>query len=232
MIMGNRSTGWNAGLSSHGIYALWFNLLFSASGFICLSLCMGEMSSALPFSGGVFGFVRAALGPFFGFMVASCNNSNHDSGALPSSANHRASLLENSRMGLTSDEVAHQTSKPEEKMDQTIIESTSISRVASLLAASSSSRQPDSTAASNKMSSKIIAFLSSKMNVVAPVMNQMDSKELEDYERLAVLAAGGIMDESLEEALKARIGVEEELNADEERDVEVGNIEQRVPEAA
>ncbi len=72
MIMGNRSTGWNAGLSTHGIYALWFNLLFSASGFICLSLCMGEMSSALPFSGGVFGFVRAALGPFFGFMVASC----------------------------------------------------------------------------------------------------------------------------------------------------------------
>eukprot|EP01040_Poterioochromonas_malhamensis_P012008 gene12008-biopygen2530 len=30
------------------------------------------MSSALPFSGGVFGFVRASLGPFFGFMVASC----------------------------------------------------------------------------------------------------------------------------------------------------------------
>eukprot|EP00599_Poterioochromonas_sp_BG-1_P001666 CAMPEP_0173149086 /NCGR_PEP_ID=MMETSP1105-20130129/10115_1 /TAXON_ID=2985 /ORGANISM="Ochromonas sp., Strain BG-1" /LENGTH=496 /DNA_ID=CAMNT_0014063883 /DNA_START=98 /DNA_END=1588 /DNA_ORIENTATION=+ len=70
--MGNRSTGWNAGLSTHGIYALWFNLLFSASGFLCLCLCMGEMSSALPFSGGVFGFVRAALGPFFGFMVASC----------------------------------------------------------------------------------------------------------------------------------------------------------------
>ncbi len=117
-------------------------------------------------------------------------------------------------------------------MDQTIIESTSISRVASLLAASSSSRQPESTAVSNKMSSKIIAFLSSKMNAVAPVMNQMDSKELEDYERLAALAAGGIMDEALEEVLKARIGAEEELIPNEERDAEVGNIEQRVPEAA
>ncbi len=31
---------------------------------------MGEMSSALPFSGGIFGFVRAALGPYMGFLVA------------------------------------------------------------------------------------------------------------------------------------------------------------------
>ena len=71
MILGNRSTGWNTGLT-HGINAVWFNLFFSASGFFCLCLCMGEMSSALPFSGGVFGFVRAALGPFWGFLVATC----------------------------------------------------------------------------------------------------------------------------------------------------------------
>ncbi len=33
---------------------------------------MGEMTSALPFSGGIFGFVRAATGPYYGFMVACC----------------------------------------------------------------------------------------------------------------------------------------------------------------
>lgn len=31
---------------------------------------MGEMTSALPFSGGIFGFVRAATGPYYGFIVA------------------------------------------------------------------------------------------------------------------------------------------------------------------
>ncbi len=72
MLLGNRTSGWNSGLNTHGVSALWYNHLFSASGFICLCLCMGEMASALPFSGGVFGFVRAALGPFFGFMIASC----------------------------------------------------------------------------------------------------------------------------------------------------------------
>ena len=31
---------------------------------------MGEMTSALPFSGGIFGYVRAATGPYYGFVVA------------------------------------------------------------------------------------------------------------------------------------------------------------------
>ncbi len=70
MILGSRSTGWNSGINTYGLNILWFNLFFSASGFICLCLCMGEMSSALPFSGGVFGYARASIGPFFGFMVA------------------------------------------------------------------------------------------------------------------------------------------------------------------
>jgi ethanolamine permease len=69
MILGNRSALWNTGLS-HGYPSLVFNLLYGGSGFLCLNLCMGEMSSALPFSGGIFGFVRATLGPFMGFLVA------------------------------------------------------------------------------------------------------------------------------------------------------------------
>ena len=69
MILGNRSALWNTGLS-YGYPSLVFNLLYGGSGFLCLNLCMGEMSSALPFSGGIFGFVRATLGPFMGFLVA------------------------------------------------------------------------------------------------------------------------------------------------------------------
>lgn len=71
MILGNRSSGWNSGLV-HGYYSLLFNLLFSGAGYFCLCLCMGEMCSALPFSGGIFGFVRAAIGPYNGFIVACC----------------------------------------------------------------------------------------------------------------------------------------------------------------
>ncbi len=71
MILGSRSSTWSSGLIA-GYHSVLFNLLFAGSGYLCLCLCMGEMSSALPFSGGIFGFVRAALGPFYGFMVASC----------------------------------------------------------------------------------------------------------------------------------------------------------------
>ena len=70
MILGNRSTGWNSNINTYGLDILWFNLFFSGFGFVCLCLCMAEMSSALPFSGGIFGFVRAALGPYMGFLVA------------------------------------------------------------------------------------------------------------------------------------------------------------------
>lgn len=71
MILGNRGALWNTGLV-YGNSSLLLNLLYGGSGFLCLNLCMGEMSSALPFSGGIFGFVRATLGPFLGFLVACC----------------------------------------------------------------------------------------------------------------------------------------------------------------
>ncbi len=71
MILGNRSSGWNGGLL-YGYDALAFNFLVSAAGYLALCLCMGEMASALPFSGGAYGFVRAVLGPYLGFMVACC----------------------------------------------------------------------------------------------------------------------------------------------------------------
>ncbi len=67
--LGNRHFFWTSGLAN-GYDTVWINLMIVGSGFICLSLCMGEMTSALPFSGGIFGFVRAASGPYYGFVVA------------------------------------------------------------------------------------------------------------------------------------------------------------------
>ncbi len=71
MILGNRTSGWNEGLK-YGYYSFLFNLFWSGAGYISLCLCMAEMTSTLPFSGGVFGFVRACIGPYNGFLVACC----------------------------------------------------------------------------------------------------------------------------------------------------------------
>eukprot|EP00981_Chlorochromonas_danica_P012661 scaffold5245_cov183-Ochromonas_danica.AAC.12 len=46
--------------------------LVCCSGFFCLTLCLAEMTSALPFSGGLYGITRVTLGPFIGFLVACC----------------------------------------------------------------------------------------------------------------------------------------------------------------
>ena len=71
MMMGNRTAAWNSGLT-YGYPSYVLNLLFAGAGYLCFCLCAGEMSSALPFSGGAYGFVRASLGPYFGFLVACC----------------------------------------------------------------------------------------------------------------------------------------------------------------
>lgn len=69
LVLGNRNFAWNQALA-FGYDVLVSNTLIIGSAFFCLCLCMGEMTSALPFSGGIFGFVRAATGPYYGFMVA------------------------------------------------------------------------------------------------------------------------------------------------------------------
>jgi amino acid transporter len=45
-------------------------MLFSGVGYLCFAACMAEMLGTLPFSGGVYGFVRAFIGPFFGYVVS------------------------------------------------------------------------------------------------------------------------------------------------------------------
>lgn len=67
---------------------------------------------------------------------------------------------------------------------------------------------------STKLSSKVIAYLSGKLGAVAPVENMA-------HEQLAVLAAGGIMNEESQKELQQRFGIKLE----EKRDEEVGEVE-------
>lgn len=70
-----------------------------------------------------------------------------------------------------------------------------------------------------KVSGKIIAYLSGKLNAVAPLVSlsvSMDDADRRDYEHLAVISAGGVLDEGMEEALQTRFGLRVQ------GDVEVG----------
>jgi ethanolamine permease len=59
---------WRAGLTL-GFWSFIFAAVMIASVFFSLHFCIAEMISILPFSGGMYGFARVTLGPYFGFMV-------------------------------------------------------------------------------------------------------------------------------------------------------------------
>lgn len=67
--MGGHFLSWME-IYQSGFAGSLFSILFTGIGYICLCFCMAELSSALPFSGGIYGFVRAFLGPYYGFLVA------------------------------------------------------------------------------------------------------------------------------------------------------------------
>ena len=62
--------------------------------------------------------------------------------------------------------------------------------------------------ASEKLSTKIVTYLSGKLNAVLPTMNNMDEGDLREFEQLAVVAAGGELGEATLEALEVRYGSE------------------------
>eukprot|EP01033_Poteriospumella_lacustris_P017224 gene17224-12316_t len=59
---------WNTGLGV-GVIPFYLINIFWSIGVTCMSLCLAEMASALPFTGGVYGFSRGLIGPYFGFLV-------------------------------------------------------------------------------------------------------------------------------------------------------------------
>eukprot|EP00981_Chlorochromonas_danica_P004255 scaffold859_cov234-Ochromonas_danica.AAC.4 len=71
LVAGNHFHYWNAGLPDGTIDFLVATIVGGAS-YLCLLLCLAEMTSALPFGGGLYGMARVLMGPYVGFITACC----------------------------------------------------------------------------------------------------------------------------------------------------------------
>ena len=67
--LGGQYRGWTDSLAT-GFWGTIVIMLFNGIGYVCFAACMAEMAGTLPFSGGVYGFVRAFLGPLSGYIVS------------------------------------------------------------------------------------------------------------------------------------------------------------------
>jgi len=61
--------GWNQGLIEGGFGGMLIATLLIILMYGCLCISMAELSALMPFTGGVYGFARAALGPWAGLMA-------------------------------------------------------------------------------------------------------------------------------------------------------------------
>ena len=70
MIINGQISVWNFALDG-GFWELFVSTCIISFGYVCFSLCLAELVSILPFSGGAFGFVRVTLGFLVGFFVGA-----------------------------------------------------------------------------------------------------------------------------------------------------------------
>lgn len=73
IVIGGQYFSWNAGLAA-GFWNCFGAVMITGTGYLCLCTCLAEMVSALPFSGGAYGFVRMSVGPFLGFLAGCCES--------------------------------------------------------------------------------------------------------------------------------------------------------------
>lgn len=73
IVIGGQYFAWNHGLQD-GFPEFMAGTLLMGFAYLVLVLCLAEMTSTLPFSGGTYGFVRVALGPYAGFLVGNCES--------------------------------------------------------------------------------------------------------------------------------------------------------------
>lgn len=64
IVIGGQQFSWNAGLEA-GFYTTLFTVLFIGSGYYCMCLCLSELTSMLPFSGGAYGFLQSSAKSIF-----------------------------------------------------------------------------------------------------------------------------------------------------------------------
>ncbi|KAF0690039.1 Aste57867_18548 [Aphanomyces stellatus] len=71
MVVGGQCFSWNAGLVA-GTVGYGLGVVLMGAAYVCLALSAAEVSSALPFAGGVYGLARCTLGFYAGFLVGAC----------------------------------------------------------------------------------------------------------------------------------------------------------------
>jgi ethanolamine permease len=67
-------SGWNYGLLAGGFGGLLVATLIIVVMYLCLCFSLAEMSAAMPFAGGGYGFARCALGPLGGYLAGLAQN--------------------------------------------------------------------------------------------------------------------------------------------------------------
>ena len=70
ILVGNQFTYWSRGLTG-GFWAYFGSVVTIMIAFGCVSLCLAEMTAALPFSGGTYGVVRVAIGDWLSYLVGT-----------------------------------------------------------------------------------------------------------------------------------------------------------------
>lgn len=73
-VIAGEYSGWNIGLSQGGFGGLLAATVIIGFLYICLCSSIGEMSAALPHTGGAYSFARTALGPWGGFTTGLAEN--------------------------------------------------------------------------------------------------------------------------------------------------------------
>ncbi len=61
-------SGWNFGLATGGFGGLLVATVLMAIMYVCMVLCIAELSTALPYAGGFYSFTRSAMGPSMAFV--------------------------------------------------------------------------------------------------------------------------------------------------------------------
>ena len=71
IVIGGQYFAWNVGLEAgFGSFAL--ATFFIGTAYICLIMCVSEISSGLPFAGGAYGLARCSLGFYPGYLIGCC----------------------------------------------------------------------------------------------------------------------------------------------------------------
>lgn len=69
IVIAGQFSGWNYGLAAGGWAGMFAASLLVLVLYVGLSLCVAELSSAMPDAGGLYTYAQAAFGPFVGYLV-------------------------------------------------------------------------------------------------------------------------------------------------------------------